>query len=121
MTAIAAPTLEEYRIEDRAYAILRRGDLDERDRLICMAVWSAWVNYEPPPNARELRDLSGLKSTHSVAYRVNGNGGPRHPFTRKGGGLIAQGWLTKHPGCRTLVPGWRLVGMDHGWPLERAE
>lgn len=112
MEAVCEPTAA------REYAVLRRGDLDARDRAILCAVWRAWVEYRRPPSIRELQCLTGLASVSTISWRVNGHSGCGAP--RRGGGLIERGWLSydRDGTERTLRPGPRFVALQSGWPLE---
>ena len=96
-------------------AVLRRGELDVRDTRIMRVVVNAWkegrtVTY------REIEASTEL-STSVIRYRIWGydSRGPR-----RGGGLIERGWLQAAAMAgRTIRPGPRFAGMDHGHPLER--
>ena len=96
--------------------ILRRGNLDERDRAILQEVWLNW-SHHLPTSYRWLRERTGA-SLGGLKYRITGEG-------HNAKALIAEGWLrnreTPTRGVRTwrtLRPGPRFAGMDAGWPLE---
>ena len=88
-------------------AVLRRAQLDEKDRLILRVVWDNWRECRTVV-WRGLLEPSGLRSLASV---------DRH--LRR---LRAEGWLSYEDYlARTMHPGPRFAGMDHGWPLEAIE
>jgi hypothetical protein len=102
------------RVEVRAPAtVLRRVDCDARDAAILCAVLRG---------ARTFRDIGrecGFPWSN-VFYRVRG-------YDRKwgqpaAGNLIERGLITGDPArFRVLLPGPKLAGIDHDWPLELVE
>ena len=103
----------------QAFAVLRRGEMDERDAAICAAVWRAW-SASRGISLRELAREVGMKSATAVReWRLRGEA---HGVKRHDGGLFERGWLTRSDRrFRILRPGPRFAGLDHGHPLERVE
>lgn len=104
----------------RVIAVLRRGDLDTKDRAIVKAVAEAWGKGHVAPNQRDLVKASGL-SVSTVNWRIRGF--KVAGIRRHGGGLIERGWLLGEDFLyRTLRPGPRFAGLDSdGWPMERVD
>ena len=94
--------------------------MDEKDARIIEAVARAWSERGDGIPYDEIAPLAGLESRSAVHRRVTGKG---YSSDRTGGGLIEHGWLVAAEGCRgrTLRPGPRFAGIDHGWPLEVIE
>ena len=107
-------------------AVLRRAQLDEKDRLILRVVWDNWrrgigttfreLIMEGHPYA------DGLSLT-GVRYRIGLKANQQPPRLA---GLLQTGWLAVADGQlyrvpRSLRPGPRFAGMDHDWPLEVIE
>lgn len=83
-----------------------------KDVLILAAVWRAWAEHRPAPTVRELAALIGNASTAPTYARVY--------KLRRQGWLQAE-WLVWQVMPRSLIPGPRFVGLDHGIPLERKQ
>ena len=95
----------------RIVAVLRRAPLDARDAAIVRCVAESATS----PSFRELMEAGGMRSIHTVAYRI-GN------YMYKDKSLKAEGWLRSDgPGrARALTLGPRFGGLDRdGWPMER--
>lgn len=96
----------------RLLAVLRRGNLDERDRLILAAVWRGVRNY------RALEKATGI-SLAALVFRILGHD---KAYKRRGGGLVTQGWLRKEALIMGVIrPGPRFAGMDGDSPLEKVQ
>ena len=107
----------------RVLAVLRRADLDAKDRAIIKAVAEAWGAGKASPSYRELLECTGLRSTNTIYWRINGG---QYGYDYRSGGLVGQGWLSVDEQgaglARTLRPGPRFAGLDaDGWPLERVD
>lgn len=92
---------------------LHRGELDERDRAICVAVWEFWDEHGYGPSMRWLEQTTGisLASVHSRLSGWHSDGS-----LRRGGGLACNGWLiassnTSQVIDRSLRPGPRFAGV----------
>lgn len=129
-------TVETVGVEDLLASVekpcaMKRGELDERDRAICVAVWEFFDEHGYGMSYRELsRIVDRSKST--LIYRVKGiryeyddELVPMPHSRRPGGGLIERGWCTSgdHYAPRSLRPGPRFVALvkTHGgqkYPME---
>ena len=72
-----------------------------------------------PTTYRELMKYMGLQTVSTLQFRITGRNyqGAKH----LGGGLLVRGWIAGCEKARTLRPGPRFAGLDHGWPLEIIE
>ena len=103
--------------------MLRRANVDARDRAILVAVWEHWVAHGYGPGYRDLEECTGVP-TNIAHWRIRGtraDDGAKH----RGGGLIPQCWLTNRAAGtrhRALRPGPRFAGVERvggeAWPLE---
>lgn len=114
-------TTETRPAETEVMCVLRRGKLDERDRLICAAVWDFYEQHGYSPCLRWIECETGvsLSIIHSRLSGLHSDGSIRRGF-----GLAKNGWLRVANGKRSLRPGPRFVALEksHGerWPLEWA-
>ena len=93
-------------IED--YAVLRRGELTQREAAVCAYVWRCWVDARPA-KVRGAMASAGYRSTSAALSCMRR--------------LAQAGWLAQDPiiGGRNIASkGPRMAGLDHGWPLELA-
>ena len=69
-----------------------------------------------PTTYRELMKYMGLQTVSTLQFRLTGRNyqGAQH----LGGGLLVRGWIAGCEKARTLRPGPRFAGLDHGHPLE---
>lgn len=93
--------------------VLRRVECDERDAAILCAVLRGVNTY------RAMREVTGC-SLSGLYYRILGR--DSYDSTAPNPGLVSRGLLcSDEQRFRTLRPGPRLAGIDHGWPLELVE
>lgn len=99
VTAIAATQQQA-----QPFAVLRRAKLTQRHALLVAAIASGWSHGNNASFADLMRG-SGYRSLNGVAHallRLQIDGWIKRPFNR---------W-------RSVSPGPRFAGLDHGWPLE---
>lgn len=108
--------VERENAEVHQFAVLRRAKLSVRDAAIVREVARSWSAGRCPSYA-ELMERLHISSLSVLSYRL---GISWTVGAERGTGLIQRGWLA-HEGQtrRTLRPGPRFAGLDHGWPLER--
>lgn len=90
----------------RVVCILRRGVMDERAAAIVATVWHAWdVGHQP--TLGQMAQAAGLSAKSTVFNRLRV--------------LERRGWVTliDLPEGHRATRGPRLMGLDHGWPLEQ--